>query len=218
MDAAGRGARPRLHAQRQGPRPRQHRGERRGPARHRGSERARPRCHGRAVGLQRCEAAALPSRRVLEHQQRCLRRGGAAPGLSALRPRRRRLHGDPLGERLGAAVALVLGVARRHVRMASAAPALHRPRPGPRAPVNLGAAERDLGMGGRAVRMLPSFVRYSTVTPSTSSRWTARLRASTVGPSGRISFRNASSRASAGSSGLSRASASRSRPSRITCP
>lgn len=39
-------------------------------------------------------------------------------------------------------------------------------------------------------------LRYSTVTPSTSTRWKARLRASGVEPPGLVSLRNASSRAS----------------------
>ena len=64
----------------------------------------------------------------------------------------------------------------------------------------------------------PSGVRYSTVTPSTSSRCTARLRADSAAPSGRVSLRKASSSASAGRPRLSRASASRSRCASTTCP
>ena len=43
-----------------------------------------------------------------------------------------------------------------------------------------------------APRTVPSGSTYSTVTPSTSMRWKARLRASTVAPVGRISRRCAS--------------------------
>ena len=69
-----------------------------------------------------------------------------------------------------------------------------------------------------APRIAPASVRYSTVTPSTSIRWNARLRGSSVAPSGRVSLRKASSKASAGSSGLSRDSASRSRWASTTSP
>lgn len=62
----------------------------------------------------------------------------------------------------------------------------------------------------------PSGRRYSTVTPSTSIRWSARLRSMSVGPATRVSLRNASSTAAAGSAGLRRASAPRSRRSRMT--
>ena len=62
----------------------------------------------------------------------------------------------------------------------------------------------------------PSARRYSTVTPSTSSLCMARLRSSREGASRRVSFRNASSSASAGRSGLRRCSARRRRPSRMT--
>ena len=51
--------------------------------------------------------------------------------------------------------------------------------------------------------MEPSARRYSTVTPSTSIRCTARLRSSSDGASVRVSLRKASSSASAGRSGLS---------------
>ena len=62
----------------------------------------------------------------------------------------------------------------------------------------------------------PSARRYSTVTPSTSIRWTARLRSISDGPSARTILRKASSRASCGRSGFSRTSASRRRHSRTT--
>ena len=55
-----------------------------------------------------------------------------------------------------------------------------------------------------APAMEPSGRRYSTGTPSTSMRWKARLRVSSVGPSGRLSLRKASSSASAGSVGFNR--------------
>jgi hypothetical protein len=58
-----------------------------------------------------------------------------------------------------------------------------------------------------APAMDPSGRRYSTVTPFTSRRWSARLRASSVGPSDRVSLRKASSSASGGNVGLSRVSA-----------
>ena len=54
-----------------------------------------------------------------------------------------------------------------------------------------------------APRTAPPSVRCSTVTPSTSIRWKARLRASSVAPSGRVSLRKASSSASAGRPGFS---------------
>ncbi len=59
-----------------------------------------------------------------------------------------------------------------------------------------------------APRTLPPS-RYSTVTPSTTMRWNARLRASSVAPSGWVSRRTALPSASPGNSGLSRPSASR---------
>jgi hypothetical protein len=69
-----------------------------------------------------------------------------------------------------------------------------------------------------APRMLPAASRYSTVTPSTSRRCSARLRTMRSAPSGRVSLRKASSKVSAGSEGLSRASASRRRCASTTCP
>ena len=47
----------------------------------------------------------------------------------------------------------------------------------------------------------PSGRRYSTVTPSTSIRWTARLRSTSDGASARVSLRKASSSASAAGPG-----------------
>ena len=52
--------------------------------------------------------------------------------------------------------------------------------------------------------MEPSGRWYSTGTPSTRYLWMTWLLATSDGESGRVSLRNASSRASAGTCGLSR--------------
>ena len=63
-------------------------------------------------------------------------------------------------------------------------------------------------------RTLPSASRYSISTPFTSIRWKVRLRALTVEPSGRVSFRKASSSAPPGRPLFSAARASHTRRSK----
>ena len=69
-----------------------------------------------------------------------------------------------------------------------------------------------------APRIVPSEVRYSTVTPSTSIRWKARFLVSHCRALRRVNLRKASSSTSAGRSGLSRPSASRSRCASMISP